>query len=141
MDQFSRQILPHAERASVATITALPRSDSAQKVQESNGMGSPSTASTSSLSRVSSPGSGDMVTGLQTSKMFSILLESPRGEPQLALSEEEKQLIYSLAASFQQVVGSLKSTSGDQYERKEWRRRLDEARRTLNGEEFEGQPF
>ncbi|KAF1972895.1 hypothetical protein BU23DRAFT_507682 [Bimuria novae-zelandiae CBS 107.79] len=142
MDQFSQQLFPNADRASQATIIASPRSDSAHTTPKPTGSGSPSqTSTTSSISRVSSPASGDMVTGLQTSKIFSILLESPRDQPQLALSEEEKQLIYSLAASFQHVVDNLKSTAGDQYERKEWRRRLDEARRMLNGEEFEGQPF
>lgn len=141
MDQFSQQLFPTVDRASTATITASPRSDAAPDNLKANGSKSPSQSSTPTLSRVSSPGSGDMVTGLQTSKMFSILLESPRDEPQLALSQEEKQLIYSLASSFQQIVGNMKSTSGDQYERKEWRRRLDEARRVLNGEDSEGQPF
>jgi len=59
----------------------------------------------------------------------------------LALNEEEKQLIYSLTASFHQVCANLQSTTGDQYDRKEWRRRLDDARRLLNGENFEGQLF
>ena len=141
MDQFSQQLFPDVDRASKATIIASPHFDAARDISKTNGGKSPSQGSTPTLSRVSSPGSGDMVTGLQTSKMFSILLESPRDEPQLALSEEEKQLIYSLASSFQQVVGNMKSTSGDQYERKEWRRRLDEARRVLNGDDSEGQPF
>lgn len=139
MDQFSQQILPNPDRASQVTITASPRSELTPNGSKAGGSKSPSQGST--FSRVSSPGIGDMVTGLQTSKIFSILLESPRNEPQLALNQEEKQLIYSLAASLQQVVGSLKSTTGDQYERKEWRRRLDEARRVLNGEGVEGQPF
>jgi hypothetical protein len=56
-------------------------------------------------------------------------------EPRLALSEEEKQLIYGLAAGFQQVAANLQSTGKGAYERKEWRRRLDEARRVLLGEE------
>ncbi|KAJ4296548.1 hypothetical protein N0V90_006593 [Kalmusia sp. IMI 367209] len=136
MDQFSQQMFPNQQPAA-QTTSMSPRSDSAINVRKPNS--SPSLGSTTS--RVSSPGSGDLVTGLQTSKIFSILLESPRDEPQLALNEEEKQLIYSLSASFQQVCTNLRSTSGDQYERKEWRRRLDEARRILNGEDFEGQPF
>jgi hypothetical protein len=83
---------------------------------------------------------GDLASGLQVSKIFSILTESSspsREEPRLALSEEEKQLIYSLAASFQQVCSNLQHTYGEQYERKAWRRRLDEARRVLNGEDTE----
>lgn len=137
MDRFSEQLLPgHSSVASHhATPNGLmsPRSDSAVNMRKING-------SPPQVSRGSSPG-GDLVTGLQTSKIYSILLETPREEPRLALNEEEKQLIYSLAASLQQVCGHLQSTSGDQYERKEWRRRLDEARRVLNGEELEGQPF
>lgn len=140
LDQFSQRLFPSLDRASLATITASPRSDSLHNLPKA-GSKSPSMASSSSLSRVSSPGSGDMLTGLQTSKVFSILLESPSQEPQLALNEEEKQLIYSLAASFQQVVSNLKSTTGDQHDRKEWRRRLDEARRVLHGEDAEGQLF
>jgi hypothetical protein len=80
----------------------------------------------------------DLASGLQVSKIFSILTESSsptREEPRLALSEEEKQLIYSLASSFQQVCSSLQHTDGEQYERKAWRRRLDEARRVLIGED------
>lgn len=140
MDQFSQQLLPnhHSAPPRHATRNGLmsPPPDSAINV----GKGSRPPTQTSQRSGGSSPG-GDLVTGLQTSKIFSILLEAPRGEPRLALNEEEKQLIYGLAASFQQVCTSLQSTAGDQYERKEWRRRLDEARRVLNGEELEGQPF
>lgn len=140
MDRFSQQIIPSQQPITPRPAThdgiVSPRSDSAINMRKVNG--SPGQAS--QPSRGSSPG-GDLVTGLQTSKIYSILLESPSQQPRLALNEEEKQLIYSLAASFQQVCGNLQSTSGDQYERKEWRRRLDEARRVLNGEEPEGQPF
>jgi hypothetical protein len=82
----------------------------------------------------------DLASGLQVSKIYSILTEtsSPiREEPRLALSEEEKQLIYSLASSFQTACFNLQHTSSEQYDRKEWRRRLDEARRILVGEEEE----
>jgi len=99
-----------------------------------------SPSQTSQNSRGSSP-AGDLVNGLQTSKIFSVMLETRREEPRLALSEEEKQLIYGLSSSFQQVCANLQSTAGDQYERKEWRRRLDTARRILSGEEIEGHPF
>lgn len=140
MDRFSQQLL--SNRQSVAPRHATPngltspRSDSAINMRRVNS----SPTQTSNISRGSSPAS-DLVTGLQTSKIFSIMLETPKEEPRLALNEEEKQLIYSLAASLQQVCANLQSTAGDQYERKEWRRRLDEARRILNGEELEGQPF
>lgn len=140
MDEFSKQLFP-TQQPALQNTAASPRSDSAQNVQRLTVSGSPATSSGSTLSRVSSPGLGDMVTGLQTSKIFSILTQTPRDEPQLALNEEEKQLIYSVAASLQQVCSNLRSTNGDQYERKEWRRRLDEAKRVLNGEELEGQPF
>ncbi|KAF2691244.1 hypothetical protein K458DRAFT_438894 [Lentithecium fluviatile CBS 122367] len=135
MDQFSQQILPTTNSIAPRPAQESPRSDSAINMRKVNG--SPSTSQTS---RGSSP-AGDLMNGLQTSKIFSIMLETPRDEPRLALSEEEKQLIYSLASSFQQVCTNLQNTAGDQYERKEWRRRLDEARRILNGEDFEGQPF
>jgi hypothetical protein len=79
----------------------------------------------------------DLASGLQVSKIFSILTESAHEEPRLALSEEEKQLIYSLASSFQQVCSSLQHAYGEPYERKAWRRRLDEARRVLNGDDEE----
>ncbi|KAL5389945.1 hypothetical protein DPSP01_002004 [Paraphaeosphaeria sporulosa] len=140
MDQFSKSLFP-SQQPVVQDTAALPRSDSAYNVSKPASSSSPATSSTSTLSRVSSPSSGDLVTGLQTSKIFSILSQTPRDEPQLALNEEEKQLIYSLAASLQQVCSNLRSTTNDQYVRKEWRRRLDEARRVLNGEELEGQPF
>jgi hypothetical protein len=55
----------------------------------------------------------------------------------LALNEEEKQLIYSLAASFQSVCANLQNTYGEQHDREAWRRRLDDARRVLSGEEIE----
>ncbi|KAF2794892.1 hypothetical protein K505DRAFT_20349 [Melanomma pulvis-pyrius CBS 109.77] len=145
MDQFSQQLLPQtvAPRHTALHGYMSPRSDSAINMGKANG--SPTLASPTQASRTSSRGSspaGDLASGLQTSKIFSILTEShAQDEPRLALNEEEKQLIYSLAASFQQVCAHLQSTSGDQYERKEWRRRLDEARRLLNGENLEGQLF
>jgi hypothetical protein len=164
MDQFSQQILssqqPIAQRLAALNGHVSPRNDSA--VNMGKAYGSPTIVSpthnphtsyrasptqASIASRASSGGSspttpGGLASGLQTSKIFSILTEShAQDEPRLALNEEEKQLIYSLAASFQQVCSHLHSTSGDQYERKEWRRRLDEARRLLNGENLEGQLF
>ncbi|KAF2019122.1 hypothetical protein BU24DRAFT_385945 [Aaosphaeria arxii CBS 175.79] len=147
MDRFTQllpvqQVTPQYAAAAAASHNGLassPRTDSAVTMRKSaaatspNGQVSPSSA----VSRGSSP--ADLATGLQTSKIYSILLESPSSkqhdQPRLELNQEEKQLVYSLAASFQQVCTNMQSTSGDQYERKEWRRRLDEARRILNGEE------
>ncbi|KAH7130703.1 hypothetical protein B0J11DRAFT_259439 [Dendryphion nanum] len=137
MDQFSQRLLPVQQPVSQHYATrdgmVSPRSDSAinmRKAQMSPGV-------TSQSSRGSSP-PVEMVLGLQTTKIYSILVEPHSNEePRLALSEEEKQLIYSLASSFQQVSALLQSTAGDQYERKEWRRRLDEARRVLAGEASE----
>jgi hypothetical protein len=140
IDQFSQQIISPPITPHFATQNGLisPRSDSAINMRK---VSPPQLSPPVHISRGVSP-AGDLSSGLQTSKIFSILTESgSRDEPRLALSEEEKQLIYGLASSFQQVCSSLHSTSGDQYERKEWRRRLDEARRVLNGEEFEGSPF
>lgn len=140
MDQFSEQILAHRQTivasrpATSASHTSL-RSDSAINMRRATGTGPSPTQSTFARGS-SSP--ADLASGLQISKIFSILTDasSPsHEEPRLALSEEEKQLIYSLASSFQQVCSSLQHTDGEQYERKEWRRRLDAARRVLNGEE------
>jgi hypothetical protein len=135
MDQFSQQILAIQPMASRARQDSY-RSDSAINMRKANG----SPSQTSQTSRGSSP-AGDLANGLQTSKIFSVMLETPRDEPRLALSEEEKHLIYGLSSSFHQVCANLQSTSGDRYERKQWRRRLDLARRILNGEDFEGEPF
>ncbi|KAF2652877.1 hypothetical protein K491DRAFT_604054 [Lophiostoma macrostomum CBS 122681] len=136
MDQFSRSILPHQHLAIAQNGFASPRSDSAVTMRKAN-----SSSGQTQGSRGSSPAS-EVSAGLQTSKLFTILTQTPgNGEPRLALSEEEKELIYGLASSFQQVCGLLQSTDKEQYERKEWRRRLDEARRMLNGEELEGRPF
>jgi hypothetical protein len=141
LDQFSQQILYGQQivtpRYANQNGPLSPRSDSAMNLRKVNG----SPAQVSQSSRVSSPGA-DVATGLRTSNIFSILLESPsREETRLALNEEEKQLIYSLASSFQQVCANLQSTTGDPFERREWRRRLDEARRVLTGEEVEGRLF
>ncbi|KAF2706897.1 hypothetical protein K504DRAFT_470905 [Pleomassaria siparia CBS 279.74] len=154
MDQFSQHILPTlpsvTPRYGTLNGQTSSRSDSAMNLGKASGsptLGShvsfhaSPTQATRTPSRGPSP-AGDLASGLQISKMFSILAEShAQDEPRLALNEEEKQLIYSLAASFQQVCSHLQSTSGDQYERKEWRRRLDEARRLLNGEKLEGHLF
>ncbi|KAF2463158.1 uncharacterized protein BDR25DRAFT_298413 [Lindgomyces ingoldianus] len=139
MDQFSQQFNHTVtQRNDAQHLNTSPRSDSAINMR-ANGTKSPGQTSTP---RGPSP-PDDLASGLQTSKLFSTLLETPpsKSKPKLALNEEEKQLVYSLAASFQQVCTNLQSVEGDQYERKEWRRRLDEARRVLNGEEFHGQPF
>lgn len=141
MDQFSEQILAHRQTivasrpVTSASHTSL-RSDSAINMRRATGTGPSPTQSTFTRGS-SSP--ADLASGLQISKIFSILTDasSPsHEEPRLALSEEEKQLIYSLASSFQQVCSSLQHTDGEQYERKEWRRRLDAARRVLNGDEM-----
>ncbi|KAH8727592.1 hypothetical protein GQ44DRAFT_738243 [Phaeosphaeriaceae sp. PMI808] len=137
MDHFSDQILAQHQAASTRLTTANShtslRSDSAINMRHGNG----SSPNQTIITRASSS-PADLASGLQVSKIFSILTESSsptREEPRLALNEEEKQLIYSLAASFQQVSSNLQHAYGEQYERKEWRRRLDEARRILNGEE------
>ncbi|KAH7388791.1 hypothetical protein BKA66DRAFT_511152 [Pyrenochaeta sp. MPI-SDFR-AT-0127] len=134
MDQFSQQILssqqPVASRPGTHNGLSTLRSDSAINMRRANG----SSPTQTSISRGSSS-PGDLASGLQTSKIFSILTEASRDEPRLALSEEETQLIYGLAASFQQVCANLQNTYGEAYERKAWRRRLDDARKILNGEE------
>ncbi|KAJ4367508.1 hypothetical protein N0V83_007091 [Neocucurbitaria cava] len=136
MDQFSQQILssqhPMTSRPGPQNGLASLRSDSAINMRRGNG----SSPTQTSISRGSSS-PADLASGLQTSKIFSILTETSRDEPRLALSEEETQLIYGLAASFQQVCHNLQNTYGEAYERKAWRRRLDEARRVLNGEDLE----
>ncbi|KAF2131770.1 hypothetical protein P153DRAFT_286715 [Dothidotthia symphoricarpi CBS 119687] len=135
MDQFSQQLLSNQQSTTPRPgITSL-RTDSAINLRRGNG----SSPTASSVSRGSSS-PGDLVSGLRTSKLFSTLTEAPRDEPRLALNEEDKQLIYSLAASFQHVCSSLQNTYGEQYERKAWRRRLEEARRILAGEDAEDDP-
>ncbi|KAF2274557.1 uncharacterized protein EI97DRAFT_460131 [Westerdykella ornata] len=151
LNQFSQRLLPsqqsflsnHTTKNALGLGITAPRSDSAINVRNkaSSSPHSPALTTASQISRGSSPGS-DLASGLQTSKIYNILLEAPPSSSQeeevrLALNEEEKQLIYGLAASFQQVCARLQSTAGDRYERKEWRRRLDEARRVLSGEEVE----
>ncbi|KAL5118261.1 hypothetical protein ACEQ8H_003771 [Pleosporales sp. CAS-2024a] len=141
MDQFSEQLLAqHNQQASAPRTlstnkyTSL-RSDSAINMRRTPGISPPQTT----IAR-GSASPADLACGLQVSKMFSILTEtgSPtREEPRLALSEEEKQLIYSLASSFHQVCSNLQHTYSEQYDRKAWRRRLDEARRVLDGEKEE----
>ncbi|CAA9958452.1 hypothetical protein PTMSG1_02010 [Pyrenophora teres f. maculata] len=135
MDQFSQEILYNQNRSLSRSGTQNGllslRSDSAINMRRGNGL-SPTHTSTSRGS--SSP--GELASGLQTSRIFSILTEGSRDETRLALSEEETQLIYSLAASVQQVCSNLQSAYGEAYERKTLRRRLDEARKILNGEDI-----
>ncbi|KAF1944508.1 hypothetical protein EJ02DRAFT_371377 [Clathrospora elynae] len=134
MDQFSQQIMFTQNRTLSPPGTqngfASLRSDSAINMRRAHGSSPTETA----ISRGSSS-PGELASGLQVSKIFSILTERSREEPRLALSEEETQLVYSLATSFQQVCANMQNTYGEAYERKAWRRRLDEARRVLNGEE------
>ncbi|KAF2120560.1 hypothetical protein BDV96DRAFT_269453 [Lophiotrema nucula] len=146
LDQFAQQILP-AHRHTIAShpitngISPVSlRSDSAINMRPKSTTPPSQTPQISRASSSSPP--ADITSGLQTSKIISILTESsPKSGARLALNDEEKELIYGLASNFQQVCSSLQNTSGDQYERKEWRRRLDEARRILSGEELEGRPF
>lgn len=137
MDQFSQQILSHSQHiaAQRPSLVSL-RSDSAINMRRGNGISPTQTAISRGSSRTSSS-SGSLASGLQTSKIYSILTESQRDEPRLALSEEEKQLIYGLAASFQCICANLQNTYGEQHDRKAWRRRLDDARRILAGEEID----
>jgi hypothetical protein len=131
MDQFSQQLLSIQSRAPSRPGFASLRSDSAINMR--HGAGSSPTLTTTSRSS-STP--GELANGLQTSKIFSILTEGSKDEPRLALSEEETQLIYGLAASIRQVCSNLQNTPcGEAYERKAWRRRLNDARKVLNGED------
>jgi hypothetical protein len=128
MDQFSQQLLA-SQRPPLASL----RSDSAINMRRGNALSPTQTT----LSRGSSRGSsspGELASGLQVSKMFSIVTESTRDEPQLVLNEEDKQLIYSVAAGFQQVCKDLQNPCGEAYERKALRRRLEAVRAILNGE-------
>ncbi|KAF2856248.1 hypothetical protein T440DRAFT_463588 [Plenodomus tracheiphilus IPT5] len=136
MDQFSQQFLsaqdPAAARPGAHNGLAALRTDSAINMRR--GIGSSPTLT--SVSHGSSTPT-ELAHGLQTSKIFSILTEGSRDETRLALSEEETQLIYGLAASITSVCSNLQNTHGEAYDRKAWRRRLDEARRVLNGEVIE----
>jgi hypothetical protein len=138
MDQFSQHILSSQNRSASRPGTQNGllslRSDSAINMRRGNG----SSPSQRSLSRGSSS-PGELASGLQTSRIYSILTEGSRDEPRVALSEEETQLIYGLAASIQNVCSNLQHTYGDAYERKAWRRRLDEARKILNGDGEDGE--
>jgi hypothetical protein len=137
MDQFSEQILAQHQPAASQPVTSTShislRADSAINMRRGIASSPPQTV----IAR-GSASPANLASGLQVSKIFSILTDSSSPsseEPRLALSEEEKQLIYSLASSFQQVCSSLQHTDGEQHERKAWRRRLDEARRVLDGDD------
>lgn len=135
MDQFSQQLLSNQSRSFTHHgghngYLSL-RADSAINMRSGGG------ASPQPSLPVGSPSSAEFANGLQTSKIFSILTEGSRDEPRIALSEEETQLVYGVAASIQHVCSQLQSTYGEAYERKAWRRRLDEARKILMGEDAE----
>lgn len=149
MDQFSQHLLSHqppmtSRPATQPSLSAL-RTDSAINMRRGGGGGGAagSSPTPTALSRGSSSSSTtptDLAHGLQTSKIFSILTEASREEARLALSEEETQLIYGLAASLTSVCSQLQVHTTTPHaeafdRRKAWRRRLDEARRVLNGEE------
>jgi len=110
------------------SITDLERADSAIIIQEdctsSDGMSTP---------RESNVGKDTHSIQLPPSATVSTLLDSILGHPGY-LSPEERQLICSLAASFEQVCLQLQGTASDQYERRLLRRRLDRAGRVLDGE-------
>ncbi|KAF3000123.1 hypothetical protein E8E13_004453 [Curvularia kusanoi] len=139
MDQFAKQIISHNQQIASQRPSLLSlRSDSAINMRRGNGNGiSPTQTAISRGSSRTSSSSGSLASGLQTSKIYAILTESSGNEPRLALNEEEKQLIYGLAASFQSVCANLQNTYAEQHDRQAWRRRLDDARRILAGEEIE----
>jgi len=142
LDELSQQIISHQQRAAaqanggqnVADANRPDPAVMALKTRATNQSLDP-TKWPSQNSRGGSPGA-DLVGGLRASKIFSTLLDSGlNSDRRLSLNEQEKQLVYGLAASFQQVCMNLQSTAEDKYERKEWRRRLDEARKILDGEQ------
>lgn len=57
-----------------------------------------------------------------------------------SLGQQDRDLINALAVSFEGICESLQSTLPDEYDRRILRRRLDEARRMLDGT-WEGEPF
>jgi hypothetical protein len=142
LDELSQQIISHQQRAAAQANGGQNVADANQpdpavialKTRATNQSLDP-TKWPSQNSR-GGPLGADLVGGLRASKIFSTLLDSgSNSERRLSLSEQEKQLVYGLAASFQQVCMNLQSTAEDKYERKEWRRRLDEARKILDGEQ------
>ncbi|KAK5172434.1 hypothetical protein LTR04_005068 [Oleoguttula sp. CCFEE 6159] len=60
--------------------------------------------------------------------------------PRSALSVDNQDLVHGLVRSLQQVCVRLQETSGNQYESRIWRRRLDEAKRVLDGNQ-EGEAY
>lgn len=142
LDELSQKIISHQQRAAAQANGGQNVADANQpdpavmalRTRATNQSLDP-TKWPSQNSRGGPPGA-DLVGGLRASKIFSTLLDSgSNSDRRLSLSEQEKQLVYGLAASFQQVCMNLQSTAEDKYERKEWRRRLDEARKILDGEQ------
>ncbi|TKA68880.1 hypothetical protein B0A49_05350 [Cryomyces minteri] len=60
--------------------------------------------------------------------------------PRSAMSVDSQDLVHGLVRSLQQVCVRLQETSGNQYESRIWRRRLDEAKRVLDGNQ-EGEAY
>lgn len=125
MDQFEQRILStQHSRADLASNYGSLRSDSAINMRQQSPL---------TRSNRTSPSPADLASGLQISKIFHILTDTPAAQASM-LSEEEKQLIYSVAAGLQGVCEDLASGRADG-ERNMWRQRLEGARRCLAGDE------
>jgi hypothetical protein len=64
----------------------------------------------------------------------SALLDPTKGR---SLGSKDEALVYTLVESLREFVGELQSGAGGEERRRSLRRRLDEARRVLEGEDIE----
>lgn len=127
LDEFSEQILRSAQGPTLNSTLKAPqvpagRADSAVSVPHSH--------------------SNSITQGSPAEQIVAaILLRSKKtGRRRPSLEKPDKELIEGLADGFVNVCNNLLDTSIDDYERRVWRRRLDDARRMLNGE-GEGEAF
>ncbi|KAL0261208.1 hypothetical protein SLS55_004904 [Diplodia seriata] len=144
LDQFTEQALSHhlppkqsnQSLRSTSSGNSQLRSTGSFYSQNSSSSGQRRlrSAGSSYSPNIHSPGDSTPEVLDSTSKIIASFFSPQKERGQLTpLKQKDEDLLYALTTSVQQVCARLQNAQDDDYETKVWRRRLDAARKILDG--------
>ncbi|KAK0647719.1 hypothetical protein DIS24_g7498 [Lasiodiplodia hormozganensis] len=145
LDQFTEQALGHhlPPKSSSQSLRSAASSNSGQLrsvasfySQKTSSSGQRQLRSAGSIysPNIHSPGASTPEILDPTSKIIASFFSPQKERGQLTpLKQKDEDLLYALTTSIQQVCVRLQNAQDDDYETKIWRRRLDAARKILDG--------
>ncbi|OJD38733.1 uncharacterized protein BKCO1_4000182 [Diplodia corticola] len=140
LDQFTEQALGHQLPLKPSSQSLRSTSSGNSQLRSTGSFYSQHTSSSgqrrlrSAGSSIHSPGDSTPEILDPTSKIMASFFSQQKERGQLTpLKQKDEDLLYALTTSIQQVCARLQNAQDDDYETKVWRRRLDAARKILDG--------